>query len=139
MAEVFAGFVCGYALALLSTPPMALALLRLRGRNQLVARLLPSGASTGALAVVLHGALFFGWTGLGIVLGLFLLGMKGAGGALGSPNAPFTLLVAALVLAVLAPPAIAARPLRPALLSIGLLTLLVFGWLMPYMVDWSSF
>lgn len=139
MAEVFAGFVAGYALALLSTPLLALTLLRLRAESELVARLLPAGVSAISLSVLLHGALFLFWTGLGIVLGLVLLALRDAEGALGSANAPFSLFVAGLTLALVAPLAIAVRPIRQASILYALLVLAVFGWLMPYIAEWSTF
>lgn len=139
MAEVFAGVVCGYALALLTTPLLAITLLRLRASGGLLARLLPTGASALPVSVLLHGALFLFWTALGIVLGLVLLAMRGADGALGSANAPFSLFVAGLTLAVSAPVIIALPRLRrPALIG-ALLVLAVFGWLMPHMAGWTTF
>jgi len=139
MAEVFAGFVAGYILALLSTPLLALTLLRLRAKGGVLARLLPAGVSALSLGVLLHGALFLFWTALGIVLGLVLLAMRGAEGALGSLNGPFTLFVAALALALVAPAAIALPGLRRVAVLCGLASVFVFGWLMPYLARWSSF
>jgi hypothetical protein len=138
MAQVFAGFVAGYAVALLSTPLLALTLLQARAGNGLLSRLLPPGTSAVSLAVILHGLLFFFWTAVGLLLGLLLLGMDGADAALGSRNLAFTLFVAGLTLAILAPPFILAPRLRRFLLLTGLFTLAVFGWLMPYMARWSA-
>src|SRR6266542_1094635 len=133
MAEVFAGFVAGYALALLSTPLVAIAIVRMRARSPVLARLFPQGMSATPLAVILHGALFLFWTALGIVLGLLLLAMRDSGAALGSLNGAFTLFVVGLTLAVIAPIAIMLRPVRLAALLTGLTVVLVFGWLMPYL------
>jgi len=133
--EVFAGFLCGYVLALISTPLLAVGLLRLRGESALLGRLLPPGVSAVGLSVLLHTALFFTCTAIGIVLGLLLLAMKGGPGALGSANTPFTLFVAGLTLAVIAPVAIVVRPLRASALGGGLVVLIVFGWLMPYLAQ----
>ncbi len=135
MPEVFAGFLCGYVLALISTPLLAVGLLRLRGESALLGRLLPPGVSAVGLSVLLHTALFFTCTAIGIVLGLLLLAMKGGPGALGSANTPFTLFVAGLTLAVIAPVAIVVRPLRASALGGGLVVLIVFGWLMPYLAQ----
>jgi hypothetical protein len=139
VAEVFAGFVAGYILALISTPLVSLTLLRLRAGNGLLSRLLPPGTSAVGVSVLLHGALAFFWTGLGIVLGLLLLAMRDAGGGAGSLNAPFSLFVAGLVLAIFAPIYAFARPLRQFVLIYGLTVLLVLGWLMPYLARWSTF
>lgn len=139
MAEVFAGFVAGYALALLWTPVLAVLLLRLRAGGGLLGRLLPAGVSPLGLSVLLHGALFLFWTGAGILLGLVLYGMRGAGGALGSLNGPYTLFVAGLTLALSAPVLIAVPALRLPVLLLSLAFLIVFGWLMPYLAEWSTF
>jgi hypothetical protein len=139
LGEVFAGFVCGYILALVSTPLLAMVLLRLRAGNELLARLLPPGVSVISLSVLLHGALFLFWTAAGILLGLILLAMDDAGAAVGSKNAAFSLFVAGLVLALAAPVVIVLRPLRRAGLVCAIAAMLVFGWLMPYMAEWSNF
>jgi hypothetical protein len=101
--------------------------------------LFPAGVSIVSLGVLLHGALFLFWTGLGIVLGLVLLAMRDADGALGSRNAPFSLFVAGVTFALVAPIAIAVRPLRQMSLLCALFVLLIFGWLMPYLAEWSTF
>lgn len=139
MAEVFAGFVAGYVLALLSTPLLAFVLLRLRAEGGLFGRLLPAGVSAISVGVLVHGALFVFWTGLGIVLGLVLLAMRDAGGAVGSRNGAFSLFVAALALALVAPLVVLLPAFRRLVLAGALLVVLVFGWLMPYLAEWSSF
>jgi hypothetical protein len=139
MGEVFAGFLAGYILALLSTPVLAFALVRLRATSAVLSRLLPPGVSAIGLGVLVHGALFMFWTALGILLGLVLLAMGDAGEALGSRNGAFTLFVAALVLMFAAPIVLAVRPLRQPALACAVAAVLVFGWLMPYMAEWSKF
>lgn len=139
MAEVFAGFVCGYVVALVLTPLMAWSLLRARASSQLLARVLPPGVSALGLAVLLHGAMFILWTGLGILLGLILLAMRDAEGALGSLNAAFSLLVFAITLALAAPLVALLRQMRLQLVLAATAVLLVFGWLMPYAAEWSKF
>jgi hypothetical protein len=139
VAEVFAGFVAGYALALLTTPLMALSLLRLRTGDNLLARLWPPDASMAAVSMIIHGLLTFTLTGIGIILGLILLAMKDGGGAAGSLNGPYTLFVAAMTLAVFAPVVALLVPLRRQVILYALLVLLVFGWLMPYLAEWSTF
>ena len=139
MAEVFAGFVAGYALSLVTTPLMAMALLGLRAGNGTISRLWPQDANLVAVSMLIHGFMAFALTALGIVLGLVLLGMDGAAGGAGSLNAPFTLFVAAMVLAVFAPLVAFAAPLRRQLVAYALVTVAVFGWLMPYLAEWSRF
>jgi hypothetical protein len=139
VSEVFAGFVCGYALALLSTPLLAILLIQLRARSELLARLLPANASAMSVGVLLHGAMFLFWTALGILLGLVLLAMGDSAGAFGSTNPPFSLFVVGLAVAISAPVAFAAPRLRTAALTGVVLFVLLFGWLMPHMAGWTNF
>ena len=139
MAEVFAGFVTGYAMAVITTPLLSVWLVRLRMESALMARRLPEGASAVSMSLILHGALALFWTGVGLLLGLVLLGMRGAGEALGSLNAPYTLFVAGMFVALGAPLVVLLPPLRRVTLPGILLAILVFGWLTPYLAQWSSF
>ncbi len=139
MAEVFAGFVCGFGLSLLFAPLLAVTLLRMRAESPVVARILPSGVNPVAVTLILQGGLFIFWTGLGIVLGLLLLALDGAPEALGSLNAPFTLFVGSVVFLVSAPFAVLIDAWRRQIILSGLLSLVIFGWLMPYLADWSKF
>ena len=139
MAEVFGGFVTGYAMAVISTPLLSFWLVRLRLESALMAKLLPEGTSAVGLSVILHGALALFWTGIGLVLGLVLYGMRDAGEALGSLNGPYTLFVAALFVALGAPLVGLLPPLRRMLVSGIVLAIIVFGWLTPYLAEWSSF
>ncbi len=84
--EVFAGFVVGYALALLVAPLAALALVRSNDRTGLAQRVAPPGTSIIALSVVLHFAALLVLTALGLVLGMALArhrrrGVRRAGSA----------------------------------------------------------
>jgi hypothetical protein len=139
MAEVFAGFVAGYLLALLSTPFFAVLMFRLRARSELLRRLLPAESNVVAVAMLLHGGLTLTLTAVGIVLGLILLAMEDGEAGAGSLNWPYTLLVAAMILAIVAPVFAVVRPLRRVIATGALLGLAVFGWLMPYLADWSKF
>jgi hypothetical protein len=139
MAEVFAGFVCGYIVALIFSPLLALTLLRLRAPGNLLDRMLPPGVNLTAVAFILHGALAFFWTAVGILLGLGLLALADRPGGLGSRNLAFTFVVTAMTAAFLAPVAYTIRPLRRPLVLTGLLIVVLFGWLMPYLASWSAF
>ncbi len=139
MAETFAGFVSGYAMAVLTTPMFSFWLVRMRGESELLKRLLPPGVGAVSVSVLLHAALTMFWTGIGLVLGLMLFAMRGEGGALGSINAPYTLFVAGLFVAIGAPLFALIAPLRR-FISIGIVVaILVFGWLTPYLARWSNF
>ena len=139
MGEVYSGFIVGYAIALLSTPVLAITLFKMRAGNGVLARLLPEGTSAIGLCVILHTGLIFFWTAVGILLGLILLAMDGKGAALGSPNAPFTLFVFGTILAVAAPLILLIRSTRPLMIGCAISAVLAFGWLMPYLAKWSSF
>jgi hypothetical protein len=139
MGQVFAGFVCGYILALAGAPLLAIWLTRARLTSPLLQRLAPPGTNVVAFVAVLHGGLVVVCTGTGLLLGLLLYVMRDDGEALGSPNIAFTLFVAGLTLMLFAPVvALAARVRRQALVA-AVLILLLFGWLMPYMAQWSTF
>jgi hypothetical protein len=139
MEEVFAGFVCGYALALLSTPLLAVLLLQMRARSVFIGRMLPENSNVVGVGVLLHGALFLLWTAVGLVLGLVLFAMRDAAGGLGSVNAPFTLIVVGLAITLSAPIVLVLPRLRPAALLAAVLFALLFGWLMPHMSTWADF
>jgi hypothetical protein len=136
--EVFAGFIAGYVMAVITTPLLSFWLVKLRMDSPLMSRLLPVGTSAVSLSVILHGALAMTWTALGLLLGLVLYGMRNQGGALGSLNGPYTLFVAALFLALAAPLVALLVPARRVLISTTLLAIVVFGWLTPYLASWSA-
>jgi hypothetical protein len=139
VAEVFAGFVTGYGVALITTPLFSVWLVRLRVESPLMQRLLPEGANAVSVSVILHGALAMFWTGVGLLLGLVLFGMRDAGEALGSLNGPYTLFVAALFVALGAPVVALLPQLRRVTLSGLVFAILLFGWLTPYLAEWSTF
>lgn len=139
MAEVFAGFVSGYAMALLTAPLLAVLLFRARASGGILAAMLPAGTSPIALVVVLHGALFFVWSGLGIILGMLLYAMRDAESAPLLPNPPFTLFVAALTVMVVAPLLVLLPRFRQAAFITAASVLLVFGLLMPNLAGWTRF
>lgn len=139
MAEVFGGFIAGYAMAIITTPLFSIWLFRLRVESELLARLLPAGVGVVSVSVLLHGALIIFWTGMGLVLGLLLLAMRGESGALGSLNAPYTLFVVGLFVAIGAPLVAVLVPLRRGIVMVIVIAVLVFGWLAPYLARWSTF
>jgi hypothetical protein len=135
MAEVMAGFVCGYALALIATPIAALAIVRARVRSARVQQIVPQGTSMMAVSVILHGFAFMAMTAVGIVLGLMLAGVeaRSPAGGLGSPNRLFTALILAITLIAVAPIAIAVSRWRAPLLIGGVVFAVCFGWAMPWL------
>ena len=134
MPEVFAGFVCGYALALLVAPFAAWVLLSSRASSPLAQRFVPEGTNVAALVAVLHlfGLILF--TALGIVLGLALRGIEDRqpAGGLGSPTIVYTVLVVALVASATIP-VLAFPSLRVAALVWAVAVAVTFGWAMPWL------
>ena len=136
MAEVFAGFVIGFALSLAVTPVAAIALIRSNERTGLAQRIAPPGTNVIALSVVLHFAAFLLLTAIGMILGMLLAGLNGRrpDGGLGSPNAAYTLIVVALT-AVLVIPALLVPSLRRYCVAGALLFVALFGWVMPWLAE----
>ena len=136
MAEAFAGFVSGFALALIYSPIAALALVTAATESASARRVAPEGTSFIALTVVLHLIAVLLLTALGMILGLVLHGLEDRrpDAGLGSPNAAFTLIVLALTLVVFAP-ALMLPPLRRYALPCAVIFAAVFGWAMPWLAE----
>jgi hypothetical protein len=135
MAEVMAGFVCGFALALVATPIAALALVRAGPESALVRSVMPAGTSLTAVTVILHGFVFLGMTAIGIVLGLMLAGLEDSSpaGGLGSPNRVFTGLILAVTAIAVTPIAAVLPRWRMSLFTSGIAFAICFGWAMPWL------
>jgi len=136
MPQVFAGFVVGFALSILATPLAAIALVRSNRNSGFAQRAVPEGTNFVALSMVLHFGAFITFTAIGMVLGLALGGIDARRPAdgFGSPNAAFTLLVAALT-AVAVIPALLLPVVRRYALAGGLAFALAFGWAMPWLAE----
>lgn len=139
MSEVLAGFVCGYTLALVSTPLLALAMIRMRSQVPVLALAVPERVPLAALTVVLFWFTFLLWTLVGLVFGLILSGFEDRvpRGGLGSPNLAFTLLVVFWSAVAFAPVAVLLRTARRYVAAAAVVFLGVFGWLMPYLAEWG--
>jgi hypothetical protein len=137
MAEVLAGFVCGYIVALAAGPAAAIA--AIRSRSTRVSALVPPGTSVVALSVVLHGFAFLMFTAVGMLLGALLAALEDRvpEGGLGSPNLVFTALILACAAIIAAPVAVAVAPIRRPAVAAGLGLIGLFGYLMPYLASWS--
>jgi len=134
VAAVFAGFVVGYALAILFAALGAFALVRSNDRTGMAQRLAPPGTSVIALSVVIHFAAIIVLTALGLVLGMALAGIdaRRPEGGLGSPNLVYTLLVLALT-AVFVIPSFAVPAVRRYSVAAALVFAASFGWAMPWL------
>jgi hypothetical protein len=135
VGSVFSGFVCGYALGLLATPAVAIAMLRARTSSGTLRRLVPEGASLVAVSIIIHVFAILTLTAIGIVFGIMLAGLESnhPSGGLGSPNATFTLFVIVVVTIAVLPIGVAVPRWRLALLLCGLVFVATFGWAMPYL------
>lgn len=135
MAEVFAGFVCGYAVALLFTPLVALTIVNARSRIPYLAKAIAPNISAVALTVPISLFAFLIWTAIGMVLGLLYRGAEQniPQGGLGSPNLLYTALVASFGTSALTLIALALRRLPWQVAVMGLAFVGGFGWAMPYL------
>ena len=135
MAEVMAGFVCGYALALALTPVAAITLVRARVSSAYLQNVVPQGTSLIAVSVIFHTFGMLTLTALGILLGLLLNGLeeRSPSGGLGSPNQAFTAFIIATGAIAAGPMALYLRRWRVPLLAAGLVFACIFGWAMPYL------
>jgi hypothetical protein len=135
MAEVFAGFVCGYAVALVFTPLVALMIINARSRVPYLAKAIAPNISSVALTVPISLFAFLIWTAIGMVLGLLYRGAEQniPQGGLGSPNLLYTALVASFGVSALVLIALGLRRLPWPVLVIGVAFVGGFGWAMPYL------
>ena len=137
MAEVFSGFVIGYAMSLIFTPIVAVWTVRARSRVPYLAKAIAPNISAVMLAVPISIGAFLAWTLVGMVLGLVYralrLNLSAAG--LGSPNWPFTLGVLLAGLAFLAIVLYAWQRLPRPVLALAAAFVGLFGWGMPYLAE----
>ena len=135
MAEVFAGFVCGYAIALLFTPLVALTIINARSRVHFLAKAIAPNISAVALTVPISLFAFLIWTAIGMVLGLLYRGAEQniPQGGLGSPNLLYTALVLSFGMSALMIIALGLRRLPWQVLVIGVAFVGGFGWAMPHL------
>jgi len=137
VAEVFSGFVCGYAIALIATPAAALALVRARVESAALRRIFPPEAPLVTVSLFLHILWFFLFTAVGMLFGLALHGFerRHPAGGIGSPNALFTIVVLAITTIAILPPAVLLPRWRAPLIAGGTVFAVTFGWVMPYLAQ----
>jgi hypothetical protein len=135
MAEVFAGFVCGYAVALVFTPLVALMIVDARSRIPYLAKAIAPNISAVALTVPISLVGFLIWTAIGMVLGLLYRGAEQniPEGGLGSPNVLYTALVLSFGVSALVLIALTLRRLPWQVAVMGVAFVGGFGWAMPYL------
>ena len=137
MAEVFSGFVVGYAFSLLFTGVAAVMLIEARGRVPYLAKAIAPNIGAVQLAVPISILAFLAWTLVGLLLGLAYRAarLNLAGGGLGSPNWPFTLAIVMATVVFLAIVLYAWRrvPWRVPLMALTFAGM--FGWGMPHLAE----
>jgi hypothetical protein len=134
VAEVFAGFIIGYALALIIAPAVTIGIVRMRPDSVLIQRAAPEGTNVVALMMVVHGGLLLLLTMLGLILGMALGGIEDRrpAGGLGSPNLVYTVLVIALTFVLLIP-TLAIPAVRRYSVPAALVFAALFGWGLPWL------
>jgi hypothetical protein len=137
VAEVFSGFVVGYAFSLLFTAVAAVMVIEARSRVPYLAKAIAPNISAVQLAVPISLLAFLVWTLVGLLLGLTYRAarLNLAGGGLGSPNWPFTLAVLMATVAFLAVVYYAWRGLPWRVLLTAAAFAGMFGWGMPHMAE----
>jgi hypothetical protein len=135
VAEVFAGFLTGYAYSLLFTAIVAVTIINARSRVPYLAQAIAPNISPVMLAVPISILGFLTWTMFGMILGLAYgvsLDRLGGGG-LGSPNWTFSLAVLLAGSAFLSLVLYAWRRLPWQALVLAGAFVALFGWAMPYL------
>src|SRR5688572_33120 len=134
MAEVFAGFVIGFAVSLIIAPAAAIMLIRSNDRTGFAQRMAPPGTNVVALSMVLHLVAVLVLTAIGMVLGMALAGIEDRqpDGGLGSPNIVYTFLVLTTT-AVVVIPMLLLPALRRPVIAGALVFAALFGWVMPWL------
>ena len=137
MAELFSGFVVGYAFSLLFTAVAAIMVIEARSNVPYLSKAIAPNINAVQLAVPISILAFLVWTLVGLLLGALYRGarLNLAGGGLGSPNWPFTLAVLLATVAFLAIVYYAWRRLRwPVALTASAFAGM-FGWGMPHLAE----
>jgi hypothetical protein len=137
MAEVFAGFVCGFTLSIIATPPFALWVLKSR---EDIRNAVPPTVPLTLLSVPIASFFFLAWTGLGLVFGMVLIAADDAQphGGLGSPNLLFTAIVVITAFVVFFPFFALVRSARRLVLFLGVTYVALFGWATPILAHYAS-
>lgn len=136
MAEVLAGFICGFVLSLISTPLFAIWIVRSRESVAFV-RQAARGVPVLLITIPAANIAFLFWTALGIVLGMTLILVERATsqGGLGSPNLLFTAIILILAAMIFLPPLVLLPSARRMALFLAACFIALFGWVTPYLAQ----
>ncbi len=137
MAELFSGFVVGYAFSLLFTAVAAVMVIEARSGVPYLSKAIAPNINAVQLAVPISLLAFLGWTLVGLALGAAYRAarLNLAGGGLGSPNWPFTLGILLATVAILAVVYYAWRRVRLPVLLTAVVFAGMFGWGMPHLAE----
>jgi len=140
MPEVFAGFVCGFTLSIIATPPFALWVLNSRDDIPFIRNAVPKGMSITLLSIPIASFFFLIWTEMGLVFGMLLLAANDANSTsgFGSPNLLFTIVVLTTSIIIFLPFFALVRTARRLALFLVFSYVVLFGWAMPILAHYAS-
>jgi hypothetical protein len=140
MAEVLAGFVCGFALSIIDTPPFAVWIVKARDDIPFIRNAVPKGMAPTLLSVPISSFFFLMWTGLGLVYGMVLIAAENShpNDGLASPNLLYTLFILITAVIVFLPFYALIPSARRLALFLVLTYVALFGWATPYLAHYAS-
>jgi hypothetical protein len=140
MEEVFSGFVCGFVMSIVATPPFSLWVLRSRDDIPFIRNAVPQGMPLTLLSIPIASFFFLVWTGLGLVFGMLLIAVNDSHpqGGLGSPNLLFTVIVLSTAVIVFSPLFVLVRSARRLSLFLAITYVALFGWATPILAHYAS-
>ena len=136
MAEaIFAGAICGYLMAVLSSLLLAGSLTRAAAGEGVVRRFVAPTLSVPIVAVGIFTLGFFAWPALGVLVGAAYGALGEGTRALGSPNIYFSLAVAAVTVPQAVVVCLMAGRVEAPVVALAASCVLVFGWVMPILAE----
>jgi len=140
MPEVFSGFVCGFALAIIATPPFALWVLSARDESPFIRNAVPKNLNLALLSVPISSFFFLLWTGLGLVFGMVLIAAENSrpNHGLGSPNLLYTLIMLTTAVIIFLPFYALIPSARRLVVFLTLTYVGLFGWATPWLAHLAS-
>ena len=140
MAEAFSGFVCGFVMSIVATPPFALWVLNSRDDIPFVRNAVPRGMPLTLLSIPIASFFFLIWTELGLVFGMLLIALNDASprGGLASPNLLFTAIVLVSAFIIFLPFFALVRSARRLAVFLALSYVVLFGWATPILAHYAS-
>ncbi len=140
MAEVFSGFVCGFALSIIATPPFALWVLRARDQVPFIRNAVPPGMSITLLSVPISSFFSLLWTGLGLIYGMVLLAAENShpNHGLASPNLLYTAFILLTTVIIFLPFYALIPTARRLALFLAITYVALFGWATPWLAHYAA-